>query len=182
MSGERGSAVWRMIGTVVLGVLVGLFIFVFVVLPYESGRAVCQGMCLVHLKSLRLSLWLYAEANEGVLPSMIRSWDVVGSAEELQCDCVSREHPDDASRELPPVPDFEYTAAGLDLEELPPDFPVAFDREGNHYDDTRNVLFAEGTVDLFSEQEFQALLRQGMAEYDRESVLARRLRPYLRPQ
>jgi prepilin-type processing-associated H-X9-DG protein len=123
---------------------------------------------------------MFAEGNGGVLPQTIRSYDVIGYDEDIECPLArgSLESHRNRSGSLPPVPDFEYVGAGLDLGKLPPRFPLAFDKRGNHPDGTRSVLFADGSVRLLSEQEFQALLRKLLKDrggYDPRSPFARLL-------
>jgi len=160
----------------VAGVGLGLFAWC----EFQRAHTPWKSGCLTHLTILGVELRMFAEGNEGLLPQTIRSYDVNSYDEAIECAFLrgTRGSRTDRRGSLPPVPDFEYPAAGLNLGELPNDFPLAFDKRGNHPDGTRSVLFADGSVRLLSEQEFQALLRKLLKDrggYDPRSPFARLL-------
>jgi len=146
----------------VTGVGLGLFAW----REFQRARTPWKRGCLGHLSGLGVELRMFAEGNGGLLPQTIRSYDVITYGEDVEC-ALARGFLDrhrSRSGSLPPVPDFEYVGAGLDLGKLPPGFPLAFDKRGNHPDGTRSVLCADTTVWCLTEPDFQALLWKAIKE------------------
>jgi hypothetical protein len=127
---------------------------------WAPGRTqrIARQSCRENLRGMYLFFREYSEENDGRLPDGLYVMLAESGWTFLTCPCkalvASRGGAD--GLEI----DYEYRGRGLTWAELQsmPDYPLAFDRPGNHPDGTRCVLLAGGEVRLLREKELQALL------------------------
>lgn len=155
----READIWLVLAVLVLFFVPGILM---VVLPIKS-EVPSRALCVARVQSkLILAVLVYADENDGVFPSEVSDLDA-GSPfrNALLCPVKRGRQTRWEDVDAGGWGDYVYRGAGQACDDLedPERVPIFFDKPGNHPDGTCTVAFADGHVELLSQEELALVLQ-----------------------
>ena len=159
--GRVGGQGLAIAGTCVSAGSLLLFVVVLgVLLPAARERA-RRTSCASNLKSIGYCLHLYSSDWDEQFPESLETLIEIGYVTDRRLfECPSRGEPGGQH--------YEYIKGGHAAH--PHHFVVAYDKEGNHSDDGRNVLYVGGNVEWMTESSFQDALARTLEELNSQGA------------